>query len=149
MKIASVGLKWQRRLLSNIILPFHTLVSSYPLPEGNYHTNTQIRQCYFLHTDGGQKMPQSFCLLHWIWPHLTRLLLRGKPIFCYYFSCVWCKIAHYIFRTELFCLVNWKGKVITPWIYTASSFVVLKMDLIKQNNTHSRDVLILMEDGNK
>lgn len=56
-------------------------------------------------------------------PHLTGLQLRGKPIFCYYFSCVWCKIAHYISRTELLALANWKRKVITQWMYTASSFV--------------------------
>lgn len=112
------------------------------------HTYTdQTMLCFphWLRTENAR----SFCLLHWSWPHLIGLLLRGKLIFCYYFSCVWCKIAHYISRTELLCLANWKGKVITPWIYTASSFVVLRMDLIKQNNTHSRDVPILMGDGNK
>lgn len=59
-------------------------------------------------------------------PHQIRLTLRGKLIFCYYFSRAWCKIAHYISKTELLRLANWNAKVITPWIYTASSFVSIE-----------------------
>lgn len=80
-------------------------------------------------------------------PHLIGLLRRGKLIFCYYFSCVSCKITNYISRTELCCLANWKGKVITSWIDTASSFVRAENWYNKaKSHTHS-DALFLMGDG--
>lgn len=125
-------------------------VSSYPLPGSNYHTHTQIRRCYGFYTlTVEQKMPEAFvsCIeFDLISSDSCWEVSQYSVITLAVFDAKW---PHYISRTELWCLANWKGKVITLWIYTASSFVVLEMDLIKQNNTRSRDVLILMGGGNK
>lgn len=107
--------------------PFHALVSSYPLPGNNYHTHTHgSDKCYVSRIGCKHKMLEALSPALNLTPSHWTHAEQGEPIFSYYFSCVSCKIAHFICRTELLCLANWKGKVITLWIYRASSFVSIE-----------------------
>ena len=128
---------------------FQTIASSYKHPGSNYHTRTQMRRCCVPPTECKHRIP-AVSLLQWTWPHVVGLLLRGKLIFCYYFSCVWCKMAHYIFQER--AVVSGKLESESNYAVNIHSQLICKywkMDLIKQNNTHSRYPLILIGDGDK
>jgi len=107
--------------------PFqHTLPgSNYQQREAHTHTYTHLHtRSHDLLVDCKPKTPEAFVSC-----------IEFELIFCYYFSGLVQNSPLY-FRGQTCCV--WqirKGKVITPGIHTASSLVVLKVDLIKHHNT--------------
>lgn len=115
----------------------------------HYHTHIQIRQKLLYTLTVNRKCQKLLSPFIEFDPIFIGLLQRCKLIFCYYFSCVWCKTAHYISRTALFV----SSKLVGEINYTINTHSLLICSIQNGSNkakiTFSRDVLISVGYGHK